>query len=112
ELERSARLAGARLITDATVTSIDPATGGVHYDHDGVSHTVHGDRVLANVAPAVLDRLLGASTTIGSETPALPGAQVKVNLVLSRLPRLREATIDPAAAFGGTFHINETYSQL
>src|SRR5690606_10329530 len=45
-------------------------------------------------------------------THTLPGAQVKVNLVLSRLPRLRDTTIDPAAAFGGTFHINETYSQL
>jgi phytoene dehydrogenase-like protein len=32
--------------------------------------------------------------------------------MLSRLPRLRDAAIDPAAAFGGTFHINELYSQL
>jgi Phytoene dehydrogenase and related proteins len=40
------------------------------------------------------------------------GAQVKVNLLLKRLPRLRDSAVDPAAAFGGTFHVNETYSQL
>jgi phytoene dehydrogenase-like protein len=40
------------------------------------------------------------------------GAQVKVNLLLKRLPRLRDASLDPSAAFGGTFHINELWSQL
>jgi len=37
---------------------------------------------------------------------------VKVNLLLSRLPRLKDESVDPRAAFGGTFHINETYTQL
>ena len=41
-----------------------------------------------------------------------PGAQVKVNLLLNRLPRLRDETVTPEQAFGGTFHINENYSQL
>jgi phytoene dehydrogenase-like protein len=40
------------------------------------------------------------------------GAQVKVNLLLRRLPRLLDPAVDPAAAFGGTFHINETWPQL
>lgn len=112
ELERSARLAGARLVTAATATRIDPETGTVHYEHDGAEHTITADRVLAGVAPAVLDRLLGTGSSAAEGTHTLPGAQVKVNLVLSRLPRLRDANLDPAAAFGGTFHINETYSQL
>ncbi|BBZ21566.1 hypothetical protein MGAD_59010 [Mycolicibacterium gadium] len=41
-----------------------------------------------------------------------PGAQVKVNLMLQRLPRLHDQTVSPEQAFGGTFHINETYRQL
>jgi phytoene dehydrogenase-like protein len=46
-------------------------------------------------------------------TPTVPeGAQLKVNMVLSRLPRLKDAGVDPAAAFSGTFHINETRDQL
>jgi phytoene dehydrogenase-like protein len=62
---------------------------------------------LANVTPVVLARLLGES-----EPTLTPGAQVKVNLMLRRLPRLRDDTVTPEQAFGGTFHINETFSQL
>ncbi|MCU1414041.1 MAG: NAD(P)/FAD-dependent oxidoreductase, partial [Microbacteriaceae bacterium] len=62
--------------------------------------------ILANVAPQVLDRLLG----VASERPE--GSQVKVNLLLKRLPKLLDTTLDPRAAFGGTFHINEGYDQL
>ncbi len=32
--------------------------------------------------------------------------------MLRRLPRLRDDTVTPEQAFGGTFHINETFSQL
>ncbi|GAA1058714.1 phytoene desaturase family protein [Agromyces bracchium] len=40
------------------------------------------------------------------------GAQVKVNLLLTRLPRLADASVAPEQAFAGTFHINELESQL
>jgi phytoene dehydrogenase-like protein len=32
--------------------------------------------------------------------------------MLRRLPRLRDESVSPEAAFGGTFHINETFAQL
>jgi phytoene dehydrogenase-like protein len=35
-----------------------------------------------------------------------------VNMLLSRLPRLRDESVDPRDAFAGTFHINEGYQQL
>ena len=35
-----------------------------------------------------------------------------MNLLLKRLPRLLDRTVSPEAAFGGTFHINETWQQL
>ncbi|WP_370943351.1 phytoene desaturase family protein [Amycolatopsis sp. cg5] len=101
-----ARTAGATLLPGAEVLSIDPS-GEVRYRHGDAEHVVRGGHVLANVAPPVLARLLGESPT---ETPE--GAQLKVNMVLSRLPRLRDSTVDPREAFGGTFHVNETYSQL
>jgi phytoene dehydrogenase-like protein len=63
--------------------------------------------VVAGCAPAVLDRLLGRPA---GERPE--GAQLKVNMLLSRLPRLRDRTVAPEDAFAGTFHVNETYSQL
>ncbi|KGJ77475.1 hypothetical protein GY21_07985 [Cryobacterium roopkundense] len=107
-LEQAALASGARLETGATVTSITP-DGAVAYLHDGQRHTVTAEYVLSNVAPWVLDGLLGHDR---AGTPKPEGAQVKVNLLLSRLPRLRDGSVPPAAAFGGTFHINETYTQL
>ena len=65
--------------------------------------------VLANVAPAVLARLLGEPPP---DDPAPEGAQLKLNLLLKRLPRLRDDAIDPREAFAGTFHVNESATQL
>jgi len=108
ELERVARQAGARILTGAEVTGVDP-DGAVRYRHEHRDESTVGRHVLANVAPWVLDGLLGERTA-GTVKPE--GAQVKVNLLLRRLPRLLDATVSAEAAFGGTFHINETLSQL
>jgi phytoene dehydrogenase-like protein len=40
------------------------------------------------------------------------GAQLKINMVLRRLPRLRDPAVDPRDAFAGTLHVNEGYEQL
>ncbi|MCR6484525.1 NAD(P)/FAD-dependent oxidoreductase [Amycolatopsis sp. OK19-0408] len=101
-----AAAAGARLVTGAEVLAIDP-DGEVRYRRGDTELAVRAGHVLANVAPATLASLLG------EEPPERPeGAQLKVNMVLSRLPRLRDPAVDPAEAFGGTFHVNETFSQL
>jgi phytoene dehydrogenase-like protein len=97
---------GAEIITGAEVYAITP-DGEVRYRHGDAEHVVAGGHVLANVTPAVLARLLGED-----EPEVAPGAQVKVNLMLTRLPRLRDQKVTPEQAFGGTFHINETYGQL
>lgn len=97
---------GAEIITGADVYAATP-DGEVRYRHGGSTRRVTAERVLANVTPAVLADLLGEPAP---ETA--PGAQVKVNLMLRRLPRLRDDRITPEQAFGGTFHINETFSQL
>ncbi len=105
ELERAARTAGARLVTGARVTGID-GDGVVTYLHADRERRVRGEYVLCGASPGVLAGLTGTASG-----PA-EGAQVKVNLLLRRLPRLRDRAVRPAAAFGGTCHINETYTQL
>lgn len=114
EIERAARAAGADVRTNTEVLSLSPDGEVVVADGDRTL-TLHGRVVLSGVGPAVLDRLLsegGASGTapVSSEHPE--GAQVKVNMLLKRLPRLRDERVAPEAAFAGTFHINETMSQL
>ncbi|RZS56310.1 phytoene dehydrogenase-like protein [Microcella putealis] len=117
ELARAARLAGATLTTGAEVTALD-GDRVVSYRVGDAEHRVAAERVLVNASPRELNRLLAAGDANGASTasrvhePAAEGAQVKVNLLLTRLPRLKDASIDPAAAFGGTFHINELFSQL
>ena len=105
-LAAAAERHGAEILTGAEVVALS-ADGEVRYHRDDAEHRVHCRHVLANVTPAVLSGLL--------EEPApqlTDGAQVKVNLMLSRLPRLRDTSVTPEQAFGGTFHINETWSQL
>jgi phytoene dehydrogenase-like protein len=107
ELARAARLAGAELVAGAEVTRVTPE-GEVSFVVDGEERTVSGGHLLANVAPVTLDRLLGEDP---AGAPAPEGAQVKVNLLVSRLPQLKSG-MDPAVAFAGTLHVNETWNQL
>jgi phytoene dehydrogenase-like protein len=67
--------------------------------------TISANWVLAACAPSILDSLTGR--------PSRPteGSQLKVNLVLRRLPRLRTG-VDPPTAFAGTLHLEESYPQL
>jgi phytoene dehydrogenase-like protein len=105
-LAEVARAAGAELLTEAEVLAIDP-DGEVRYRLGDTEHVVHAARILANVAPRTLAGLLGEDPG-----PAPEGAQLKVNMVLSRLPRLRDPGVRSREAFGGTFHVNEGYQQL
>lgn len=111
ELARVARQAGARIVTRAEVLSVSP-DGEVRYRRGEREREVVGRHVLSGVAPHVLDRLLAAAGADGDGAPRPEGSQVKVNLLVNRLPRLREHGLDPRVAFTGTVHINETYSQL
>lgn len=97
---------GAEISTGAEVYAVDP-TGEVRYRSDDEDRLIRARFVLAGVTPTVLDGLLGEDPQ-----PAAAGAQVKVNMVLARLPRLRDHAVTPAQAFAGTFHVNETWTQL
>jgi phytoene dehydrogenase-like protein len=96
---------GAELKTDCEVVSIDE-NRKVSYRENGQAKTISAQHILANVSRPVLNKLLGIPAEHNIE-----GAQVKVNMLLKRLPRLKAGT-DPVAAFGGTFHINENFEQL
>ena len=97
---------GAEIITGAEVYAVDP-DGQVCYRSGDDEYRIRGRFVLAGVTAAVLAGLLG------EPPPHLTqGAQVKVNMALGRLPRLRDDNVTPEQAFSGTFHVNETWTQL
>jgi phytoene dehydrogenase-like protein len=107
ELARVAREAGAELRTGAEVRSVesDGSSASVSYVENDAEVTVAAGHVLSGVAPAVLDRLRGKDST----SPA--GSQLKINVLLRKLPRLRSG-VDPRQAFAGTFHLDESYVEL
>ena len=103
-LETAATSAGAELRTRAEVVALEPYDGGVTVRvADG--EVITAARVLANCAPVTLASLLGGS----GERPE--GAQVKINIVLRRLPSFRSG-IDPASGFAGTLHLHQGYAEL
>ena len=111
-LAAAAVRAGATILTGAEVQSADPSTGEVTWAGGSAgSGSAAGRALVAGCAPAVLNRLLAAAGAGPVETEVdVEGAQLKVNLLLTRLPRLRDTSVDPTAAFAGTFHINEGYA--
>ncbi|MFB9519219.1 NAD(P)/FAD-dependent oxidoreductase [Streptomyces cremeus] len=118
-LAHAARAAGATLRTGHDVTRIE--TDGVRAEvayrtGEGASGSVGAGHVLVNAAPRHLGALLGEGGGEGeggsSFAPPPEGAQFKVNMLLKRLPRLRDPAVDPRDAFSGTFHVGEGYEEL
>jgi phytoene dehydrogenase-like protein len=112
-LTAAAAGSGAELVLNAEVTSIRGGSSSddeaeITVDGGGGQRVLRARYVLANVAPWVLDGLLGAEPDPAAK-PA--GAQLKVNFLLRRLPRLASGA-DPRVAFAGTLHLGEDYSDL
>jgi phytoene dehydrogenase-like protein len=105
-LAARARQLGVRMVLDAPVIGVDETPDGVAVMVGGSSpHEYHGRHVLAAVAPAVVDGWRGRPVS----SPV--GAQLKINLLLTRLPRLRSG-MNPRLAFAGTTHLEEGFGQL
>jgi len=68
--------------------------------------TISGEYLLSNAAPGVLAKLRGTAAP-----KSLDGSQMKINILLKRLPKLKSG-IDPKLAFAGTFHANESFTQF
>lgn len=107
-LARAATAAGATLRTSADVRRIEAGADDleVAWHEEGRLHTARARRVLSGAAPWVLAQLMG------TEPPTKPvGAQLKINFLLDRLPRLKSG-VDPEVAFAGTLHVAEEFSLL
>ncbi|MEW2133159.1 NAD(P)/FAD-dependent oxidoreductase [Streptomyces sp. NPDC005435] len=108
-LADAARAAGAVIVTghEAVRIDTDGHTAEVTYRTADGEGTAVARHVLVNASPQELAALTGDTAPEPAE-----GAQLKVNMLLKRLPRLRDSAVDPREAFAGTFHIAEGYGQL
>ena len=105
ELLRVATESGVEISLNSKATQVVSTEAGVEVSIES-GEVVKGDYLLSNAAPQVLAKL--------RDTPppkSLDGSQMKINILLKRLPQLKSG-IDPRLAFAGTFHANETFSQF
>ncbi|MHA5052187.1 phytoene desaturase family protein [Streptomyces sp. SD15] len=105
----AARGAGAVIATghEAVHIETDGRSAEVTYRTADAEGVVEARHVLVNASPQEL------ATLTGDEPPApAEGAQLKVNMLLKRLPKLRDSSVNPREAFSGTFHVAEGYEQL
>lgn len=105
ELIRASTDLGVEIKVDSKVNSIVSDQSGVAVRTEA-GDVYQSDYLLSNAAPAVLAKLRGKA-----KPKSLDGSQMKINILLKRLPQLKSG-IDPRLAFAGTFHANESFSQL
>ena len=104
ELIELAKKLGVSFVLESEVTSIVSISGIFTTTASGKNFS--SKYVLANFAPQRLAKVLAKQPP-----KSLDGSQVKVNMLLTKLPRLKSGT-DPKLAFAGTFHFDERYSDF
>ncbi len=105
ELLRVATSAGVEIKLQSKVAALESSPAGVRVETDSGGAYVAQDLLFA-AAPQHLARLRGRP-----EPKSLEGSQLKINMLLTRLPRLKSG-VDPRLAFAGTFHSNESFTQF
>jgi phytoene dehydrogenase-like protein len=96
---------GVELRTNCEVTSASVSSSGVTAELVN-GEVVNASVLLSGASPKTLEKLTGIRAATHRD-----GSQVKMNMVLKRLPKLKSG-VDPKIAFAGTFHIDESYEQL
>jgi len=111
ELEQAARKAGAEILTNVDLVDIDLSGKNkkAAFDIDGKRESVEARFLLVNFGRNVLAKYAGE--TYRAET-ADEGSVFKINMLLSRLPKLKSKTFQIEQAWCGTFHSDEGYEQM
>jgi phytoene dehydrogenase-like protein len=104
ELLQKATDLGVEILTNHEVTSLTRESDT--WTTSTATSKFESRFVLNACAPQVLAKIMGTTPP-----KSLEGSQVKINMLLKKLPRLKSG-IDSAIAFAGTFHFDERYSDL
>ena len=105
ELVRVATESGVEISLNSKANKVTSSAYGVAVTTES-GEVIEAEYLLSNAAPQVLAKLRG------TEAPkSLDGSQMKINVLLKRLPQLKSG-IDPRLAFAGTFHANESFTQF
>jgi phytoene dehydrogenase-like protein len=106
QLYKRAISLGVEVILDAEVTAVEIAETQVEVVYQKDQRVV-ADYAISNIAPIKLATLRG----LEYKKPQPDGSQIKINLLLKKLPHLKSGH-DAKAAFAGTLHINESLTEI
>ena len=111
KLEQAARKHGAEMVTSVDLRSLDLSATRrtVDFESDGKAQSVEARFLLVNFGSNVLARILGKPYKPNSTDE---GSVFKINMLLHRLPKLKDHSNSGVDAFRGTFHIDEGYTQM
>ena len=105
ELVRVATESGVEISLNSKANKVTSSSSGVEVTIQS-GEVIQAEYLLSNAAPQVLAKLRGSIAP-----KSLDGSQMKINVLLKRLPKLKSG-IDPRLAFAGTFHANESFTQF
>ena len=105
ELVRVATESGVDISLNSKANKVTSSSSGVEVTIQS-GEVIQAEYLLSNAAPQVLAKLRGTDAP-----KSLDGSQMKINVLLKRLPQLKSG-IDPRLAFAGTFHANESFTQF
>ena len=112
QLAENAERYGATLLCNAEIEAIQVGAPHHHmvFQLGEKSYEVKADYILSNASTTELYRLLG-------EKPISPksedeGTAFKINMLLKKLPALKDPNARPEDAFAGTFHIDQSYTHM
>ena len=88
----------------------------VNFENDGKVFELKAKKLLFNSSPQspTLSSQQFSNRTVepSSSLRVNEGTAFKINMLLEKLPQLKDKNVTPEDAFAGTFHIDESYSQM
>src|SRR4030095_2171479 len=81
----------------------------IEFENEGQTQTIEARFLLINFGRNVLAKVLNQTYEPDATNE---GSVFKINMLLHRLPKLKDNSHAATAAFRGTFHIDEGYVQM
>ena len=109
-LLKKAQALGVVTKTRAEVTRVETGhrTSAVYYLEDGKEAMLEAKNVLFNTSSDVVNRCLPGAC----DEHQVEGSVFKINLILKKLPVLKDRRVSAREAFTGTFHLFEGYEHM
>jgi len=114
QLAEHAERHSATLLCNVSIQGIQVGTPYHHvsFQLGSKEYEVRADYVLSNASTTELYRLLGETPPPSTSRHEDEGTAFKINMLLNKLPTLKDTEVRPEDAFAGTFHIDQSYTQM